>query len=243
MPLGGALTVGLSALGGMFANRSATSKQTSNTTSHQVQDSSTMPQYDAKSQALRDQLINAYLWNMQSNDDYFNDYAIEGAGNIAEGQQASQRAIAQLLASRGIRGDAAGAGLAMPIVQGQKSMSTFLNSISQLRDQRKQGILQQTGSFLQSLPVGQTSHSVSDGTSNTTGTQTTPGNMLGGLFGGAGSALAGLYGQGAFSGGKTPTSAPITSPSSVSSVPIFQNPPLQPVQAPMPSWIPNYIGA
>lgn len=218
MPLGGALTIGLSALGGLFSNRSGTTKQSSTSNSTQHQDSTSNPVYDPKSQALRDILINYYLDNLKSNGDFFNGYTQEGLSNINKSADSSQRQMENMLASRGIQGPMAGAGLTAPLMQRQGQVSNFLNSIPMLQDQRQQGILSSGAQFLSSLPVGQ--HNVSDGisTTNSTGSQTTPGNMLGGLFGNAGIAAMGLWGN------KASSSPQTSSPSVVSaSLPASQS--------------------
>ncbi len=74
------------------------------------------------------------------------------------------------------------------------------------------------GRFFSSLPVGQVGigHNTNRtsmqgsydryGDTQSQGTQTTPGNMLGGLFGGAGSMLGYLAGQGAFNSAPKPNS-------------------------------------
>lgn len=187
---------GISALGGLLGSRDKKTTQTVDQT--QTNDSTTTPTRDFKSQSLQDLLINHYLDQLQSNDDYFSGYTNEGLSNINKSTDASSRSIQNLLAARGIRGGAAGAALSSPVVSGMQQKASFLNSIPGLRDQRNQSILQQTGSFLSSLPVGQTSHS----TATNKGTTTTvgQGNMAAGGLSSLGTTLAGLYGAGAFSG-------------------------------------------
>jgi hypothetical protein len=97
----------------------------------------------------------------------------------------------------------AGAGLSAPLLASMGQKSTLLNSIPMLQDQRRQGILKDTSGFLSSLPIAQHRTGTTMNDSTTTGTNTTPGNMLGGAFQGAATMLAGLYGNGAY--GKQPT--------------------------------------
>ena len=204
MPFGGALTIGvLSGLGGLFSNRGGKTTQNTNSTQTQNVDMSTMPQYDPKAQSLRDYLINLYMDNLKSNDDYFQGYTANGMSEINKSADASQRQIENALASRGIQGPMAGAGLAAPMVARQGQVSSFLNSIPQLRDQRQQGILQSGSQFLNSLPVGQKQTGTNTTTGNSQTVNTTPGNMLGGFFGNLGTSLAGMYGEGAFGAPKT----------------------------------------
>lgn len=185
---------GISALGGLFGSRPKTTTESIDRT--QTHDSTMTPTRDFKSQSLQDLLINHYLDQLQSQDDYFSGYQNEGLSNINKSTDAASRSIQNILAARGIRGGAAGSALATPLVSGMQQKASFLNSIPQLRDQRNQSILQQTGSFLSSLPVGQTTH----GTETTKGTSTTTGNgnMLAGGLSSLGTTLAGLYGAGAF---------------------------------------------
>jgi hypothetical protein len=241
---------GISALAGLLNNRGATNKQTSETNQSQHTDSTSMPQYDPKSLELRNMLINYYLDNMKSNDDVFGGYQREGLGEINRGADSAQHQMENLLASRGIQGPAAGAGLTAPLMAAQGQRSSFLNNIPLLRDQRQQDILKSGAGFLSSLPVGQ--HNVADmtGNSKTVGTQTQPSNMMGGLFGNLATTMAGLYGDGAFGGqgngeGKSPTVAP--SPSGINPnyrLPTLPQGSVSGVQVPMVQpnnpWTPRY---
>jgi hypothetical protein len=191
-------SVVLGGLGGALGNRAQTSNQTSTTHGVQNVDNLTRPEYDPKSQLLRDHLINAYMSNLEGNDDFFSGYTNQGLSNINASTDAATRQIQNVLANRGIQGPMAGAGLSAPLLASMGQKSNLLNSIPMLQDQRRQSILKDTSGFLSSLPIGQHTTGTTTSDSTTKGTQTTPSNMLAGMFQGAGSTLAGLYGSGAF---------------------------------------------
>lgn len=188
-----ALGLGLSALSGLGGLFSKPKPQVTTTNQNSFFDEMQRPVYDSNQLELRNRLINAYLGQMEDEGDYWSGYATQGMANLAQGGDASRRFIENLLASRGIRGGAAGAALAMPVLQQQMQQAGFLNSIPQLVDKRRREVLGETFGFLSSLPTG-TSRS---GTSQTTGRSETSGGHpsdLGNFLGGMVPSLAWQYG-------------------------------------------------
>ena len=78
----------------------------------------------------------------------------------------------------------------------------FMMNLPVLLDQINRERMGESAKFFRSLPTGTrrigTTRSTGAGTTTGIGTTTQPGNVLGGLFGSLGTALAGLYGMGAF---------------------------------------------
>jgi len=202
---------GISALAGLFGNRKSTAQQQqvqkteSDTRNVTDMNRLTMPEYDEQTLAMRNNLMQRYIGQLDDTQDYFGGYRNQGLNTINQGSDAANRAIENVLASRGLSGTSAGI---TSSIQNQlnrlNQQNTFLNEIPQLQDRRQREVLEAAGGFFSGLPVGQrtTGQDVQTGhTSSTTtgtGTQTQPGNMVGGLLGSLGGALSGLYGMGAF---------------------------------------------
>jgi hypothetical protein len=169
-----------------------------------------MPTYDPLQLAMRNFLLNQFYTRANSGvGDQVNAYINQGVGNINNTSNTSEQAIKNLLASRGLSySGAASTPLANAETQRISDVTNLRNQAPLLQDQLKRQNLTDFGSFLSGLPVGSTSAGTSyqntQGSQHTdqTGTVTDPGNILGGAVSGAGSALAYLYGKGAFGGTK-----------------------------------------
>lgn len=190
--------MGIGTLGGLFGNKGNSQNSTQKIDQTQSTDMTTRPVYDTKTAILRDYLINLFMDRAQGNDDYFQGYTAQGLQDLNKQQQMASTQIANMLAARGIRGSAAGAALANPIIAHQQGVSSFINSIPQLKDQRQSQILKDTGSFLATLPVGTNQFGTQTTKGTTTGNVQQSGNMVGGGLMNLGSMMAGLYGMGAF---------------------------------------------
>lgn len=185
---------GISALGGILGNRSQ--QQTSTSKYDNTQTGSTTPVYDTNVRNLRDILVARYLQQLGDFDNSLTGETITGLNNINQGAESAIQQLGNILASRGIRGPAAGFALGMPKIQQQMSSANFLNALPQQREQRLSSILGGAGGFLNSLPTGSNTTQTSSGTQS--GTQTNPGNMLGGGVNSLASMLAYTWGRGGF---------------------------------------------
>lgn len=195
---------GISALSGYLANRKKTAEQEQKQNSQTIQESEmmSMPEYDPQQKMMRDTLMQQYLDQLSSNEDYFGGYRNQGLQTINQGSDAANRAIENVLASRGLSGTSAGI---TSSIQNQlnrvNQQSSFLNEIPLLQDKRYQDLLGGASGFFSRLPVGtrQSGRQVSNTTGTSSGTVTDPGNPWGGAIGGLSNSLFGLYGAGAFS--------------------------------------------
>jgi hypothetical protein len=194
MPFAAAIPLaisGISALGGLLANRGAKSKQDQTQNIDQL----TAPEYDPQTMYMRNFLMDQYLNRIRGDEDFFGGYATEGLNQINQGSNIASQNIENILASRGLGRTTAGASSA---VQNQLNrlmqQNSFLNQIPLLRDQRAQSNLVGASGFFNQLPVA------SRRTGTTTGETdaSTGGNMLGGGFSSLATMLGGLYGVGAF---------------------------------------------
>ncbi len=185
-----AVLAGLSGLGGFFANRPQTTTSSSTASGSQT----STPNFDPASLALRNNLIRNYLQQLQPNNLDLSGYEANSAEAINKNRQLQMQQMREQLAARGITGPAAE--LAIQNVNNDRfsDITQLHNSIPLLRQQLTSQIMQNAGQFFSGIPYGQT------GTSNQTqqGTQTSPGNQLGGLIGGAAAPLSYFYGQGSF---------------------------------------------
>lgn len=200
---------GISALSGLLANRKKQSEQQQVQNSRSVSEINNlnMPEYDDSQKMMRDVLMREYIGQLGSNEDFFGGYTNQGLNIINEGSDAANRAIENVLASRGLSGTSAGI---TSSIQNQlnrvNQQSGFLNEIPLLQDKRRQGMLGDLSNFFSKMPVGsrQTGRTVTEGQSTGTQTVKDPGNPWGGAIGGLANSLFGLYGEGAFDS-KTPT--------------------------------------
>jgi hypothetical protein len=192
------ITTGISALANIFANKPKTT--TTDTTGNWNSQESQTPTFTNWQSQLLGMLTNQYLDQMKPGalDQMFNNYAGQGAANIAQGGLAATHNIQNLMASRGIRGPAAAFASAVPQVSQQAQLSSLYNSIPLLKQQYMNQMLGQAGQFAASIPHGM--NQVGSGTQTQHSTQTGSGNQVaGGLFG-LGQGLAGMYGSGLLSG-------------------------------------------
>jgi hypothetical protein len=212
---------GISALSGLFANRAKKQQEESTTTQTKNIDQLNAPEYDPKTGAMRDILMNYYLDRLGGSDDFFSKYRSQGLSDINRGSDAASQNIQNILANRGTSGTSAGVSSQ---IQGQLNrimqQNQFLNQIPLMQDQRMSGLLGEASGFFKGLPVGQRTTGTDTSTSTTKGTVTQPGNMLGGAIGGLASSLGSLYGQGAFE--KYPQYGGIAAPKSAYNTPVFK---------------------
>ena len=213
LPLLGA---GLSGLGGLFGNKPQTQKQTTDQTTESSQsrqggfDTYNDPILSAMQQNFQNDLFRRYAQQLQEGTD-LSGYQNEGLSNINRGADIQRMILQQSLARRGLSGSPTGI-YANNLIDSNRVGSgvSFLNQIPLLRRQLQDQALTGASNFLRSTPYGTrttgTTNESGFGTSHTvgSGTNTTPGNQVGGLLGGFGSTLSALIGLGAF--GKKPGS-------------------------------------
>jgi hypothetical protein len=194
---------GITALAGLFANRKKQQEQRQTQTQDINELSS--PEYDPKTQIMRDTLMNHYLDRLGSDDDFFKGYTQTGLRNINQSYDNTNESINNLLASRGLGRTSAGASsLVGNAINRGNQQSSFMNTIPQLQDQRSLANLQGASGFFNQLPIA--TRRSGQNTSTTVGNTEIAGNELGGTFGGLANSLFGLYGAGAFTPKKpTPT--------------------------------------
>ena len=196
------------------ANATTTGGQQATTNVNQLLDPRAAQGYDA--------LTHKYL-DMLSSDPNLAGYQAGATTDINRLADIQKKNTAETLAARGVTGPAAAA--ALNSVESQR-----IGQVSQLHQQIPllvRNILQQTmndaSAFFGQLPrnqqttsdvaTQQANQAFQNNVANTTGytsqqgTVNTPGNMLGGLFCGAGNALSLLYGLGAFGNNQFQTPA------------------------------------
>jgi len=193
---------GISALGGLLGNRKKTLETTQDTKSTENLDSTNQPVYDPQQQIMRSLLMNQFLGRTEDDNDYFGGYQREGIGNINQQADLNDEAIQNILASRGLGRTTAGANslIGNQLNRGRQ-ISSLNNQIPLMADARRRQNLLDASGFFGQLPVGSHVTGTNTRTSSSKGTQTDPGNPLGGMFGNLAGTLSGLYGAGAF--GKT----------------------------------------
>lgn len=193
---------GISALAGMFGNRKQTSQQSNNQSFNRADsfDQTDLPAYDEFQQNYRDQIYNKLLERLNS-DPNREGYSNSGLAQINRAGDARQQALNHILASRGLQNSPIAGYSAASADSNRVSDSVgFLNQIPMLADQRQRENLGSFADFFSRMPVGsrRSGTNSQSGSSSESGTFRQPGNMLGGGLAGLGSALAGFYGQGAF---------------------------------------------
>lgn len=182
---------GSSLLGGSLGNRKQ--EQTSTYSNNSNSTTSSNPVYEGNIRSLRDRLVGDYMSSLENFDNDFVGETINGVSNINSGADAYSRLMENILASRGIRGPAAGYAMSMPHIQQQSQTATYLNSLPALKEQRRANLLSGAGSFLSTLPLG--NYSSTNTSQSGTQTGTTPGNMAGGGIQSLATMLAGIYGK------------------------------------------------
>lgn len=212
------ITTALGALGGLLGNRPSTTTQsgTSNTTGTQNTSGSSLIT-GSKGPAgdyLNSDLITKYL-AMLNQDPDLSGYRAGGIGDINRLADVRNRNINETMAAHGISGPALGTSLINSENNRTGDITKFSQGIPLMAQQLNLGNLNAAGNFAAGLPESQMTNfnNTENSTQNTqqTGNVNQPGNMLGGLFGGAGNMLAYLYGNGAF--GRNPTQTTNTIPS------------------------------
>lgn len=192
-----ALISGISALAGGLGNRKSVQQQQS--TSTQNVDSSTMPIYDSKTGIVRDRLLNEYLSRLESTPDFIQNYLTKGTQNINRASDIASRVAENVVRARGLGRTTAGT---VPVigrdVQRAYSIADLENTAPLMERQFDQENLLNLSNFFSKLPTG--SRTMGTTTTNTQGSVTNPGNVLGGAVGGLGAALGGLYSSGGLPG-------------------------------------------
>lgn len=178
------IVAGLSALGGLFSAK----KSTSNTSST----STTTPNYDPASLALKNFLLSNYTGAVNNVPNWNKSYETSGLQNLVNSSTQAAQSANDALAARGISRTTAGAqAVGDESYQQGKQISSFLNNAPVVEQQNLLSTLGGAGSFLSSLPVGSTT----SGTSSTTGTSNAPTSPLAGLISGGAQGYAGILGQ------------------------------------------------
>ena len=195
---------GISALGGLLSNRKKTLETTQDFKSTDNIDSTNMPTYDPQQQIMRSLLMNQFLGRTEDDSDFFRGYQREGIGNINQQANLNDESIQNLLANRGLGRTSAGASalIGNQLNRGRQ-ISSLNNQIPLMADARRRQNLMDASGFFGQLPVGQHVTGMNTRVGSSKGTQTDPGNPMGGLFGNLAGTLSGLYGMGAF--GNEPT--------------------------------------
>lgn len=200
-----------SLLGGIFGNQKQTSTINQTQTQNQNQTGASTgqntPVYDPITETVRNTLLN-YMQQQLFSDPNMSGYTSQGLAANNAASAARTRNLNFILSARGLNTSPVATG-ALINEQGQRASANagLLQQVPLLAEQIRQQKLNQFNSFFSSLPVGQKqdTSSASSGYSsgNVSGTSTgpyNPANPLAGGFSSLGTALAGLYGAGAFGG-------------------------------------------
>lgn len=209
---------GISAFGNFLANRKKTTEQTQDTTNRStgtvnttanINDmSTTRPDMNPETLTYLNNIRDRYT-ALLDQDPNLAGYEASGISNINRAGDLRSRAIQNVLAARGLSYSPM-AGGAMAGAESSRVSDTvnFQNQIPLLRDKLMRERLAEAGQFFSRIPMGQTVTNTGQRTGTETrdlattgnmkGTNFDPGNPMAGLFGGLGSSLAYLYGQGAF---------------------------------------------
>lgn len=177
--LGAGLT-GLSFLSGLFGKKShnEVDKTTTNTVN-----------YDPKSAAFKDFLMNMYQGNLENDQGFGDAYKTNGLQSIYDQAGLASKNVDNSMTSRGLTRTTAGANSDVEnSYRTGGSISRFLSNAPLVLDQRRQGLLNSAGGFFSSLPTGSTQHTTGYDDSGMGG------GVAGGIQGGT-SGLAGFLGQ------------------------------------------------
>lgn len=197
---------GLAALGGGAGNvsgQSGTTDSNSNsntdTTFNTGQTGTSRPLYDDKTLEYRNGLLD-YLHQYLVTDPDLSGYKSNGLAQINRDSDAGQMGLGQALAARGLNTSPVAANALGQANNARiASSSQFSNSIPMLAEQLRQQRLQQVTGFFSGLPVGTSSQNDASGHSYTTAGQQShtetkvkksPWDIIGGIAGGLGGALA-----------------------------------------------------
>lgn len=195
-----------SLLGGIYGNRPQQQKKNtqSNINSDQSGNSRTTPDWDPATNALRMQLLQQF--GQQAGQDVdTSGYAAQGRSNINQAGDVRTNAIKNSLAARGLSYSPVSAiAPAMSDSARIGDVASFENTLPLVQQQMKLQNLNAAGGFFKGLPIGSTSDAFSTTHGSQTGEEigTTNGNEAGGGLASLATTLAGLYGKGAFGGGK-----------------------------------------
>ncbi len=196
-----ALLSGIGALAGAFGNRAQTQRQESTTTQNQNQ--TTRPVYDDKAAQIRDFLLQTMMGNVENSPNLGDAYLNNSIRGINSQFGTGINNIRQAMISRGLGRTSAGLAPEMAL-EGSRmgSIAQAYGQVPMINYETNRNAIGDLASFFSSLPVAQNTTGTT--TSNTSGTSTTPSNMLGGALGNGAQMAAFLYGQGGF-GGKKPS--------------------------------------
>jgi hypothetical protein len=180
------ISAGISGLAGLFGGRSQ--KTTASGTQDTTQTST--PNYTPEQQQFIDQILKQYQGQISGTD--LSGYQAQGLAGINQTGNASDQAIRNILAQRGLSfSPAAATSLTQSRLNQGQQQSTFLNNLPLLQYQLKSQALAGGSQFLSGLKIGQTQ----TGHTSSQETQTGPGNIAGGLFAGIGSGIASTLGR------------------------------------------------
>jgi len=213
---------GISALGGLFANRKQQQQQKQRTQSRQTSLNTgastsnflntTNPVYDGPADDFRLDLIRSGREMLNAGDPSFAGYTANALGNVNQGAGIQQKLMDRTLASRGMSYSPIAA-----VMRNQNNSARIgeqnrvMNEIPLLREKMRQERLAAGGAAFSRVPHGTESRGdsfssfsntgVQDSDSTSEGTTQLPSNMAGGALGNLGPILAALFGMGAFGGG------------------------------------------
>jgi len=202
---------GLQALSSWLGNRNKAKQETTQNQNQSFSkadsfDTTELPAYDEFQNNYKDQIYNKLLARLNE-DPEMEGYSNQGQQTINRAGDSRQQALSHMLAQRGLQNSpVAGYAAASADSARISDQSNFLNQIPLLKNQMQRDNLGDFSKFFSQLPVGSrrtgsatsSGTGVNMGTGTSTGTQSNGGGWMNGILG-AGSLLAGLYGQGAFS--------------------------------------------
>jgi hypothetical protein len=173
---------GIQGLAGLFGGR----KQV--TTATGTQDSATTNNYSPEQQRFMQQIMQQYQQQMNGTD--LSGYQQQGLQDINRTSDASEMAIKNILAQRGLSfSPAASSALVQNKVGQAGQQSQFLNSIPLLQYKLKADAVAGAGAYSNGQRVNTSTHTTSSQR------QEGSGNMLGGMFAGIGTGIADTLGR------------------------------------------------
>jgi hypothetical protein len=178
-------------IGGALAGRSRTDRQTSTTT----------PSFDPAFLPLRDRLISDVMGRLRNPEQLSKLVENQRLQSTNQVFDTGMQGLMARLAERGLKGPIEGAGIANMETGRMGALAGVLGETPLINRQFQQ---EDFSNALRTMGMGVGS--------TTTGTMTSGGNVAGGAFGGLGSMLGWMMGNGAFGGGASPGGGVSTMP-------------------------------
>lgn len=193
-PVGLAIS-GLMGLSGLFG-KPKPQTQTSNSTTTQNINQSSLPQYDATTLSARDQILGRLMENAFGGPDVYNNMVSQGMNAINQTESARGRILNNLLTQSGF-GRSPSSAYARAAGENYRlgQQSQFLTQAPMQYEQLMRQRMQDLSSFFSGLPVGQQQTGTNTSTTNSTGVSDPNVSGFGSAIGSAGTMAGYLMGN------------------------------------------------